>query len=351
MKLYRTGFIVGKFAPLHKGHEYLILTAMEQCENLVILSYTSEDYGRYSNPENRRKWLTEFVSQHSDMCNVTIAIPQPGAYIPRDGDVDSVHRSFCADYLFYNLNTSVQAVFSSEEYGAGLSEYLSRYFSEKFCVEFPVVNICVDLERRAYPISASMVRNMYLNRACRFGIISQYVMSLLTPRVLILGGESSGKTTLARALSSRLSVSWVPEFGREYYKNKNGKLFFEDMEHIAKTQLAHEDLTAMNMNSNGLIICDTSPLTTAFYSMEMFGHVSENLDKMARQTLTDYDAIYLCHSDIPFYQDGTRRDSKFRDKGYNFYLTQAGSKVTIVSGTVSERVDFVVKDLKSRDLV
>ena len=35
-------------------------------------------------------------------------------------------------------------------------------------------------------------------------------------RVVIIGAESTGKTTLARALAEHYKTPWVPEFGRFY---------------------------------------------------------------------------------------------------------------------------------------
>ena len=40
MKPFATGLVVGKFAPLHCGHERLIITPLAQCEELFIISYS-----------------------------------------------------------------------------------------------------------------------------------------------------------------------------------------------------------------------------------------------------------------------------------------------------------------------
>jgi len=56
MSRFSTGLVVGKFAPLHLGHEHLIRTAFAQCERVVILSYTRPEFPSCG-PEQRRAWL------------------------------------------------------------------------------------------------------------------------------------------------------------------------------------------------------------------------------------------------------------------------------------------------------
>ena len=43
---FRAGLIVGKFCPLHKGHELLIKTAIAACESVVVISYAKPSYTR-----------------------------------------------------------------------------------------------------------------------------------------------------------------------------------------------------------------------------------------------------------------------------------------------------------------
>jgi HTH-type transcriptional repressor of NAD biosynthesis genes len=51
-----TGLVVGKFAPLHKGHEALIAFAQAQCDRLVILSYSKPELPGCP-PDRRAVWL------------------------------------------------------------------------------------------------------------------------------------------------------------------------------------------------------------------------------------------------------------------------------------------------------
>ncbi|WP_000802160.1 adenylyltransferase/cytidyltransferase family protein, partial [Escherichia sp. TW10509] len=56
MKPFVTGLVVGKFAPLHCGHERLINTALAQCEELFIISYSVPEMPDCE-PEKRLTWL------------------------------------------------------------------------------------------------------------------------------------------------------------------------------------------------------------------------------------------------------------------------------------------------------
>ena len=55
-KRFARGLVVGKFAPLHLGHERLIRQAREQCEQLVLLSWAYPELAGCE-PERRTNWL------------------------------------------------------------------------------------------------------------------------------------------------------------------------------------------------------------------------------------------------------------------------------------------------------
>ena len=343
---YRTGLVVGKFAPLTRGHEELIRTAAEQCEELIILSYTSANYGKYSDPAIRRKSL-EMFAESLYPTEVYIYVWESFESYPRDNDSEEDHRAFCADYLLNVMDTTVQAVFSSEEYGEGFAKYLQDFFNRELGINMIVDNVVVDLQRNIIPISATKVREMDVTQARNDGWISPNVASLLMPKVLILGGESSGKTTLAAALAERLDTVWVPEYGRELWDIRGGNLFYEDMETIAQQQIEAEYY--LGIIANKYLICDTSPLTTVFYSYKLFNRVSFGLDNIATST-DNYDTIFVCGNDIPFTQDGTRRDAAFRDEAYNFYLDHyQRSTLVILHGSVEEMVNQAVAFLEIKE--
>jgi NadR type nicotinamide-nucleotide adenylyltransferase len=325
---YATGLVVGKFCPLHLGHEKVIRTALSNCEKVIILSYTSKNFTGCE-PERRKEWLTKTFP------TATVVVLNPRE-VPDDDMPDDMHRLFCANYLLNKMNTTVQAVFTSEDYGDGFAAYLSKFFSLELRTDIKVDHILVDKERAQFPISGTVLRNKIDPKW-----LNHYVARDFIPRIAFLGGESSGKTTLARELALFTGMNWVPEYGRQLYDERKGKLNYEDMELIARTQIDDERKHSIGK----YLICDTTPLTTLFYSEQLFGRASAALHRMADR---EYHKIYLCDPNIDFEQDGTRKDSTFRMIGHNWYvnrLTTDNIPYKIVSGTLDERINFVMKDL------
>ncbi|MFM2068160.1 MAG: hypothetical protein RLZZ584_3069 [Pseudomonadota bacterium] len=331
---YRRGLVVGKFCPLHLGHELLIRRAQAGCDELVVLSYTQPGYAGYGRAR-RAAWLQARFPQVA--CWViddawlaahfrAHGLPQPGP-IPADDAPDDVHRLFCAWLLRAVVGQPVDAVFSSESYGEGFAAVLAAQFGK------PVAHECVDPARRAVPVSGTQIRRDPL--ACRH-LIAPEVWADFVPRVAVLGGESTGKTTLARALASALGTSWVPEYGRELWERQGGRLTHDDMAHIAQTQVCRE--LAQAQAARGVLVCDTTPLTTLLYSLEMFGRAAPTLQQLADRP---YALTLLCAADFAFVQDGTRRDEHFRARQQAWYrasLQARGVTCTELTGPVAQRV-------------
>jgi len=69
MRQKTLGIIVGRFQPLHKGHEQIILKAEEQCDYLVILVGSANAARTIKNPwtyRERHKMITDFLN-HQDL--------------------------------------------------------------------------------------------------------------------------------------------------------------------------------------------------------------------------------------------------------------------------------------------
>ena len=334
---YVTGLVVGKFCPLHKGHLMLLNAAKAACENLIVISYTSSNFPGCG-ASQREAWLKEWACAD----NITIVVIDPGKeHIPDDNAPELVHRHFCADIIFKRLGKTVQAVFTSEDYGDGFAEYLTSYFNLMLPsgVRHDVAHVCVDKKREKYPTSGTLIRAQLENSVSDVKHISKFVLQSFVPKIAILGGESSGKTTLASALARNLNCSWVEEFGRYWYAKRQGKLMFEDMEFIATRQIANENEWTVKFGN--FVVCDTTALTTLFYSIQLFGDASSQLYQIALNTIRSYKHVFICASDIPFEQDGTRVDAEFRDKAFNFYvhhLTAHKIPFTVLTGSVTDRI-------------
>lgn len=333
-KRFRRGLIVGKFCPLHLGHEFAIREMMADCEEGIILSYTNPEFDG-CDPAKRRRWLNaRFPGAR--------ALVLDGCDVPPNDAAEIDHRRFVARLCRARLGGSVEAVFTSEGYGDGFAQELTRCFREAEPAHPPVQHIAVDAARAHFPISGSALRaDIHANR--RF--LSPEVYADFVVRVCLLGGESSGKSTLAKALAERFGTACVPEFGRELWERQGGHLAFADMRVIAETQIAREDAAARQ--AHRFLFCDTSPLTTLFYSRHLFGKADRALLALAHRR---YDLHLLCAPDIPFAQDGTRRDEAFRARQHRWYLDQLAARDlrwAEVSGSVAQRVAQVEAMLRA----
>lgn len=342
---YVTGLVVGKFCPLHKGHEYVIKTALEQCEHVIVISYTSESYDG-CNEKNREQWLR---GMNVNQSRLDIHVIDHLIYM-RDDAPDDVHRKFCADYILETIGSTVQAVFTSESYGEGFAQYLSDYFTKALHTPVAVDHVMVDKDRAKYPISGTELRKMLSTKQSSVIYLSEHVRRSFAKKILFLGGESTGKSTISAALAIFFSSPLVEEYGRQLYEERGGKLTYEDMTTIAKTQLRWESQATASLTPDRYVFCDTSPLTTMFYSQELFGRVSYALTEMAWDSDFRYHKVYLCAPDFPMHQDGTRQDEAFRAKGHAFYVSHlAGSGVeyTLLTGTLQHKINQVIADLSS----
>ena len=166
-------------------------------------------------------------------------------------------------------------------------------------------------------------------------------------RLALLGGESSGKTTLARRLAERLQTVWVPEYGRQRWEELRQTLSVDELLHVAQRQVQLEDEAALQ--ARDWLVCDTTPLTTLQYCLHDHGQAPTELHEMARRR---YDAVVLCAADFAFMQDGCRRDDGFRQAQQDWTLAQLGAMGVTpqhARGSVEQRLAQVLTLLTAMD--
>lgn len=158
-------------------------------------------------------------------------------------------------------------------------------------------------------------------------------------RVALLGGESSGKTTLARELAAALGTEWVPEYGRQRWEELRETLDVDELVQVARRQIELEDEAAARLaDPAGWLVCDTTPLTTLQYCLHDHGQAPVALHQMARR---HYDLTLLCLADFDFVQDGCRRDDAFRAAQQAWTLArlaEQGVQPLLLSGSVAQRL-------------
>jgi len=170
-------------------------------------------------------------------------------------------------------------------------------------------------------------------------------------RVALLGGESSGKTSLAIALAEHLGTAWVPEYGRQRWEELRQTLDMDELLAVGRRQVALEDqaVDQAQRADKAWVVCDTTPLTTLQYCLYDHGAAPPELQALADRP---YHLTVVCNPDFDFVQDGCRRDDHFRAEQHAWTLAQLrqrGVPFVVVSGSVRERVQQVLQALALPD--
>lgn len=157
-------------------------------------------------------------------------------------------------------------------------------------------------------------------------------------RVVVTGSECTGKTTLARSLAERFGAPWVPEFSRGYCEAKPAPLGAEDVEPIARGQMAEAD--AAEARATDLLVLDTDLLSTVVYARHYYGACPAWVEEAARSRRADL--YLLCAPDLPWTADGVRDRSDAREEMHRLFadeLARAGADVTRVTGAGPDRTE------------
>ena len=159
-------------------------------------------------------------------------------------------------------------------------------------------------------------------------------------RVVIVGAESTGKTTLAIALAEHYQTTWVPEFGRLYTEARRPRRELwrsDEFTFIAAEQVRMED--ALARIANRLLICDTDAFATAIWHERYLGEPSA--DVLAIADGRSYDLYILTDVDTPFVPDDIRDGESIREwmhKRFVDGLARKGTPVLLVSGPHEQRL-------------
>jgi NadR type nicotinamide-nucleotide adenylyltransferase len=172
-------------------------------------------------------------------------------------------------------------------------------------------------------------------------------------KVVVVGPESTGKSTLCEQLAGQYATTWVPEYAREYLL-KHGKQYnYDDLLIIAKQQVVQEDQYASELHTthkeNALLFIDTDLYVMKVWCEYVFGKCHPwILDQIA---VRQYDLYLLCDTDLPWVKDELREypDLESRRKLYHIYkdimLNQPVPWINI-SGNYEQRLGKAVNAIE-----
>ena len=178
--------------------------------------------------------------------------------------------------------------------------------------------------------------------------VSDSLYCIVLKKVVILGPESTGKSTLCAQLAEHYGTMWCPEYARQYLQEHGMNYTYDDLLHIAKGQInLEEEYThrAIDTGSTMLFI-DTDAYVMKVWCEFVFGNCHRYiLDQIVQRK---YDLYLLCDVDLPWVQDDLREypDIDTRRRLYAIYkdlmINQTVPWVEI-SGGYTERLEKAIK--------
>jgi HTH-type transcriptional repressor of NAD biosynthesis genes len=292
----KRGLVVGKFMPLHLGHQLLIDTALANCDELTIITYHGTDVegAERMPPTKRMDWLRTLYPQAKNI----LALRDP--LVGTEDRDDPSYANIYAKQLDFLGHFDV--VFSSENYG------------EPFAAALGAQHFMVDDARELMPVSGTTLRSdLHRYRA----YIDPYVYRSLIQKVVFVGTESVGKSTLAKACADAFDTNWVHEYGRELWIDQGLNGRFEDLYKIARGQYDREE--AAIRHSNRYLFCDTNAWTTMMWSEMYWGVADSRVYDLVRKTKGEY-VWFLCGDEFDWVQDGYRELTD--GKAHEFQIQQ-----------------------------
>ena len=165
-------------------------------------------------------------------------------------------------------------------------------------------------------------------------------------RVVIIGPESTGKSTLSEQLAKHYNTSWVPEYARQYLIQHGTEYNYDDLLTIAKGQVALEE-SYINANpSSKVLFIDTNQYVMKVWCEYVFGKCHQwVLDQITKRK---YDLYLLCNIDLPWTHDPLREypDLAPRIELYSIYknlLTNQSVPWVDISGNYDERLQSAIQ--------
>jgi HTH-type transcriptional regulator, transcriptional repressor of NAD biosynthesis genes len=287
------GFIGGKFLPLHLGHVYAIVHASSIVDELyVVLSHSNlrdrelchNSKMDYIPARIRLRWLSQLTN---DMPHVKVISIEDFL------DNDNYDWAEGAHLIKSKIGKPIDFVFSSEIEYNDIFKELYPYAKHQL----------IDPMRSQVNISATAIRTEGVFKHWEF--IPNFVRPYFIKKIVVIGTESCGKSTLTRNLAKIYNTTYVAEYGRtlcEELGGCDGIMVKEDYQRIAYGHKIAE-FKAIE-KANKIVFIDTEAIVTQFYSNLYNDEHQLVLDEIAK--LQDYDLWLFLEPDVKWVDDGLR---------------------------------------------
>jgi NadR type nicotinamide-nucleotide adenylyltransferase len=324
--------MIGKFYPPHRGHHRVIRQAAAECGRVTVVVMASA--GETVPLDARTGWLRrehagEPVTVRGVRCEAPVDVTDPVIW---DAQVAAMRAAL-------DPAERIDVLYCGDGYGPELA----RRFGARLA--------SVDRDG----LSASAVRADLLGH---WSDVAPAVRAGLAVRAVVVGAESTGTTTLSRALAARYrarggawaQTQWVAEYGREYTEVKWRRecpdrplaemtWTAEDFDAVAAEQTRREDDAAAA--GSLVLVCDTDAFATSVWERRYLGKAARSLPPWAEAARAD---VYLVtdHDGVPWDDDGLREgDLDIRAAMTGWFtraLTEAGRPWVLLTGPWEDRL-------------
>ena len=327
---YNVGMYGGSFNPLHMGHVDCIIQAANMCRELfIVLSIghkRKEVDGRV-----RYRWIYQLTKHIGNVKIITL-----------EDDAKS-KEAYTEDYWYSDaekvkaqVGKHIDVVFCGSDYDE--SSFWNKCYPDSELFIF---------ERNG--ISSTEIRE---NPYAHWEWIPNVVKPYYTKKVLLMGGESTGKSTITINLSNRFNTNYIDEAGRDI-SERSGTDTMMLSEDFTEILLQHKlnEIKAIE-HSNKVLFIDTDTLVTQFF-MNFFEDPGIEKNKALSDAIDGvnaYDLILYLEPDVEFVQDGGRseviRDDRERySEQIKELIRSHGKTFVTVSGSYQERYEAAVKEV------
>jgi NadR type nicotinamide-nucleotide adenylyltransferase len=179
-------------------------------------------------------------------------------------------------------------------------------------------------------------------------------------KIVVIGPESTGKSTLCEQLAAHFETTWCPEFAREFLHNNGPNYEFDDLLTIARGQLALEDeyttilerqsLPLLEAGGHIPLFIDTDMVVMKVWSEFVFNRQHPFIEEQLANRKCDL--YLLCNTDLPWVEDELREypDRETRKKLYRIYkelMKNQSVPWVEIKGQGEERLEKAVKAVEA----
>lgn len=325
---YRVGLYGGSFHPLHMGHLDCIIQAANLCERLYIVLSIGKNRGEIDG-RVRYRWLYQLTRHIGNVKILTL-------------EDDARSKAEYSERLWFEdaekvkaqVGEKIDVVFCGSDYDK--NSFWGRCYPESELHIFPRNGIS----------STAIRENPYRHWDWLPNVVKPYYVK----RVLLVGGESTGKSTLTINLAHRFNTNYIDEAGRDI-SERSGTDTLMLSEDFTEILLQHKlnEIKAIE-HSNKVLFIDTDTLITQFYmnfledpQIEKNRALSDAIDGV-----NTYDLILFLEPDVAFVQDGDRSEiihanrEKYSEQIKALFRAH-GRQFISVHGSYQERYQMAVR--------